>query len=281
MNINKKENLPEKSINNTAINSFFDGNHLHIFLYKKAEKLSSAVYMVTNFIPENESLRGLLRDKSISVFSEIAHMQKMSLIQYETSRTNDSVDSKYNSLYLILSYITEILSFLEILHSSGYISEMNFTILRREYVELGELIKNRKDDIATGETHLKDNFFDVPDLYQTYALRHSNPTKESITDTIQKQYQIKDTIQNTKRAQEIQKTKIYPKINKIVNIKHSNRKNIILELLQNKSSITVKDTENAIKECSAKTLQRELLSLVSEGILKKKGERRWSAYSLA
>lgn len=68
---------------------------------------------------------------------------------------------------------------------------------------------------------------------------------------------------------------------KTADIRHNNRRNTILELLQDKSFVTVKDVIDAIEGCSSKTLQRELLSLVNEGILIKKGERRWSTYSLA
>jgi hypothetical protein len=274
-NANKKSNLlSEKSVENTKLSSFFEGNHLYIFLYKKAEKLSSALYMVTNFIPENETLRGLLRDKSINTFSEIAHLQKLSLTQHKTLKTNDSIENRYNSLQAILSGITEIISFLEILNSSGFISEMNFIILKREYIELGTLIKNRKDDIASGGTLLEKDFFDVPDLYKTHALRQGVTKTKTIKDTI---HQIKDI---TKDMKETQKAKVPIRVVKTANVRHSDRRNIILELLQDKSFITIKDTIDAIKGCSTKTLQRELLSLVSEGILKKKGERRWSVYSL-
>lgn len=275
-NLNKKSNLSEKSVGNTKLNPFFDGNHLYVFLYKKAEKLSSALYMVTNFVSEDETLRSLLRDKSINVFSEIAHLQKLSLTGHKSLRTNDSIKSRHNSLQTILSGITEIISFLEILHSSGLISEMNFMILRREYIEIGTLIKNRKDDIATGDMHLEKDFLDVPDLYRTYSLRQgaTNKTK-SIKDTVD---QVKDITKDIKKPQKIKTST--PKIIKTAIVRHGNRRNIILELLQNKSFITIKDTADAIKGCSTKTLQRELLSLVSEGILKKKGERRWSTYSL-
>ena len=273
-NINKKNSLSAKSVENTKLNSFFEGNHLYIFLYKKGERLSAALYMVTNFIPENETLRKLLRDKSINIFSEITHLQKLSLTQYKSLRTNNSIENRYNSLQNVLSGITEIVSFLEILNSSGLISEMNFMILKREYIELGTLIKNRKEDIATGDMRLEKDFFDVPDLYKAHVLRQGSSKTETIKDTI---HQVKDTIKDTK---ETQKTKTYPRVIKTANIRHSSRRNIILELLQDKSFITIKDTVDAIKGCSTKTLQRELLSLVGEGILKKKGERRWSTYSL-
>ncbi len=198
----------------------------------------------------------------------------MSLIQRKASRTSGSIEDRYSSLDSILSGITEIISFLEIAHFSRLISEMNFVILKREYIELGTLIKNRKDDIASGDARLDRNFFEVPDLYKTYSLRQGVAKTETIKDTVH-QIREKDPIKSVKKEQ---KAKIYTKT---ADVRHSSRRNTILELLQNKPFITIKDAADTIKGCSTKTLQRELLSLVGEGILRKKGERRWSTYSLA
>jgi len=58
------------------------------------------------------------------------------------------------------------------------------------------------------------------------------------------------------------------------------RRKIILALIKQKPSLTVKDIAKSIPSVSEKTIQRELLSTVSEGTLQKRGERRWSTYSL-
>ena len=42
----------------------------------------------------------------------------------------------------------------------------------------------------------------------------------------------------------------------------------------------IKEVSNIVPDVSEKTIQRELLNLVSEGVLKKTGEKRWSKYSL-
>ena len=60
----------------------------------------------------------------------------------------------------------------------------------------------------------------------------------------------------------------------------NNRREIILSMLKSGVKLTIKDFAKNIKDCSEKTIQRELLSLVSEGVLKKEGERRWSKYFL-
>jgi hypothetical protein len=58
------------------------------------------------------------------------------------------------------------------------------------------------------------------------------------------------------------------------------RRATILGLLQKKDRVTVRDVAAVIKDCSEKTIQRELLALVAQGVLKKEGERRWSSYVL-
>lgn len=300
MDTNKKKDISEKNAENLELNSFFDGNHLYVYLYKKAEKLASALYMVTNLISEKEILRNMLREKSISVFSMIMQLQKMSLTD---KRHFGDIKNKSASSDFILSIITEIVSLLEIANVSGYVSDMNFSILRREYVELGNLIKAREEDIVHGRVRLPRNFFDVPNLYETYALKQNISKEKSdkfikdIKDNIKdikivanatkstgqknyktiasKNYTLRDTFNIGK---ERKNDSIHPKT---ADVKHNNRRNTILELFQNKTFITVKDAMDTIDGCSSKTLQRELLSLVNEGILKKKGERRWSAYALA
>lgn len=56
------------------------------------------------------------------------------------------------------------------------------------------------------------------------------------------------------------------------------RRENILALIQQKGRVSIKDISREIKNCSEKTIQRELTALVATGVLKKEGERRWSTY---
>jgi hypothetical protein len=62
---------------------------------------------------------------------------------------------------------------------------------------------------------------------------------------------------------------------------HSRRTTAILELVRKHKSLSIRDIAKVIKGCSEKTIQRELALLISEGLLVKHGERRWSVYSPA
>ena len=63
-------------------------------------------------------------------------------------------------------------------------------------------------------------------------------------------------------------------------IKKNNRRANILDIIKIKKKVTIKDISSLIKDCSEKTIQRELVALLKEGVLRKEGERRWSTYSL-
>lgn len=58
----------------------------------------------------------------------------------------------------------------------------------------------------------------------------------------------------------------------------SNRMSLILDLVRNKKSLSIKQIASVIKDCSEKTIQRELNSLIEKGLIRREGERRWSVY---
>ena len=60
----------------------------------------------------------------------------------------------------------------------------------------------------------------------------------------------------------------------------SNRQEIIIGLLKSNKELGIKDFIKDIPSCSEKTIQRELIVLVSKGQVVKTGAKRWSRYSL-
>lgn len=66
-----------------------------------------------------------------------------------------------------------------------------------------------------------------------------------------------------------------------VSVKKNSRQSIIIGLLKRKKEIMIKDVSPLISGCSEKTIQRELSEMVTAGVLKRIGEKRWTRYSLA
>jgi len=58
------------------------------------------------------------------------------------------------------------------------------------------------------------------------------------------------------------------------------RREAILSVIRAKQRASIKDISHLIRGVSEKTIQRELLALIAQGIVLKQGERRWSTYTL-
>lgn len=59
------------------------------------------------------------------------------------------------------------------------------------------------------------------------------------------------------------------------------RTEVILEIVRNNEGISIKDIAAKVRDCSEKTIQRELVGLIERGLVQKIGERRWSLYVAA
>ncbi len=210
------------------------------YLFKKTEKIVSAIYLISNFIKDNDPVKWELREQSMSLISI-------------SSAINGTVPVDKNNL--LQSYISssfEMLSLIKIISNAGLISQMNFSIIMHEIESLIEFIKKQSSDNAhaTGFI-LSDNFFSTDiQVPQTTLIESQIPKKNIIKDKVN----IKD--------------------------KKNNRQNDILNLLKKSSNLTIKDFTKVIVDCSEKTIQRELIDLVLGGIVKRIGQRRWSTYSL-
>ncbi|MBI4086840.1 hypothetical protein HY416_02555 [Candidatus Kaiserbacteria bacterium] len=62
---------------------------------------------------------------------------------------------------------------------------------------------------------------------------------------------------------------------------HLERRNAIKDILASKGQSTIKDICEKMPEYKEKTIQREVISMIKDGLIVKDGDRRWSRYSLA
>lgn len=61
-------------------------------------------------------------------------------------------------------------------------------------------------------------------------------------------------------------------------IKQSDRMAKVLDFVKKNKGVSIKDISAVVRGCSEKTIQRELASLITQGLVRKVGERRWSQY---
>ncbi len=329
------------------------------FLLKKGEKLTTALYMVTDIMSEKEPMKWKIREGGVELLSDIA-------VSYGASASE-----RMSVMSNAIKKIEKIVSFLEITERAHMISEMNASVLKKEYLALKDAVEKEWNNIYDrSKSIFSDSFFEVP-REPARELKEAEPPrppaaqvayapKESRTTTHQAQapeasheltarvqYGVLDQTPVQSKVQADERSAEYkaePKVelrereqkseaqggsvhqqvqparpqstqvtfgrdtrqaNEFVRPMRSlqsqtqsstlrdvplvrtygesgssERRSIILNKVKEKPSINVRDLADSIPHVSEKTIQRELLAMVSEGILLKRGERRWSTYSL-
>jgi len=244
--------------------------------YTKTNKLITALYMVTDIIDRDEPLRNKLRTLGTGIISDIN-------------------STPFNAC----SKISEIMSFLDIASAVNIISEMNCSILKKEFLELDQSIKestnnnvqtqinklNRKINLSeffnesNGEEskpsigHFKSNSIGVQKGHTLLkALSKIELSNRNITDGSRRP---------TSVATHAQDFDIFKKQrrNDIISIIKTLGGNATIKDIKDRAQ-TSQGKNDPLVSCSEKTLQRELISMVKDNVLNKTGEKRWSRYFL-
>ena len=253
--------------------------------YTKTHKLITALYMVTDIIDKDEPLRNKLRTLGTEIISDIY------LIQYDISE---------NAMSLMIGRISETMSFLDLASSLNIISEMNCSILKKEFLELNKAVQklNPNNRDMSRKVNLVEFFreeeevdkFNSPHPLPTSPLLRGRGTLKGHTRIgVQKGSTLLKALSDKTIGlsdMSIKDTKI-----NVFEILKKQRRDDITNIIQiNGGNTTIKDIKDKIKlspeqasflvSCSEKTLQRELVSMVKDGVLNKNGEKRWSKYFL-
>jgi len=279
-NKNKEiENQASYSKLNLKTVSIFQNDTQTAFIFKKTERLVSAIYLITGFLSDNEPIRWKLRDTSTR------------LLSYSINLSNQGHRNRADAMNNFTAASFEIISLLEAANISGIFSPMNCEIIKFEIERIVELVELKERGLNS-KFLLSKNFFEMSGDYS------DSRSKLAQADNILNEKDIKKTIeQNSGKeiALEANSLKGHLPIKdnnkeeknsmsfiKGHTIKDKNKRyEVIINLLKKTKEISVKDVSSIVSDCSEKTIQRELLSLVDKGVLKKEGERRWSKYSLA
>lgn len=225
-------------------------NSIYDLANKKTEKLVTALYMVTDCMDTDDALKGKLRVLGVDLLSDMY-----------TLRTLSPMD-KHVHISSSITHIYEILSFIEIANTIGFVSDMNTLILRNEFEALREKLKSYQSNDQHFTFTLNEKMFDIQ-------------SEEDIKD---KRTPI-NSMSFMSAKSPIGMIKRTPSSATTVN-EREDRTTKIVALVKEKKEISIKDISLSFTGCSEKTIQRDLNALVQKGELKKTGSKRWSRYSV-
>jgi hypothetical protein len=210
-------------------------NDYHTFVVRKSEKLASALYVITGFIPHDEPIRGRLRVCALDLIS----------------KSSDSNHFSGAGPEQFASRCAEIGTILETAVNAGLVSPMNARLMCDEYADLAGFVREHRSRISeAGGVH-------------NVSVEQPGGLKDKIGNGFIKTLSVPR-----------------PSHSYVVSgkVRQKDRRSRILALFKNKDRLGIRDVVGHVNGCSEKTIQRELLALVRDGLLAKEGDRRWSVY---
>ena len=247
--INKTEELILKDI--------FPNSPLNLYIFKKTNKLSIASYLLTEHIKDIEPLKWSIRKTSVQMVEGVMSFKGL-------NRTE------------ISSLLLSLRSYFETAMSVKLVSKNNAEILISEIDKLAQEIGSFNSGKAE-EKELSQSFFSVEKPVLISADDLLLNLKKDLSVTNKKPELISKGHQTFKGQIQAEKSKS----SKNEEEDKRQRRSKILAIIKQKKEVTIKDISSSINDCSEKTIQRELNSLLFEKVIKKIGERRWSKYLLA
>ena len=261
------------------------------YITKKPEKLASAIYLVTGFFSDQEPLKWKLRGLASDLISAGLFLKDSSM------RNKEQIGLEIRSLVL------EITTLITIARNSGLVSDTNADIVSREFDKYLSLL-----GLPAGVSEEEGGIVLSPNYFSLEAPTAKIEDNEEEKNKKDKNVNVVNKIEKEKRKEiPREETKGHylgegylgrvenflsnttvkndkPKNLKefgAVSVKRNSRQSVIINLLKRKKEIMIKDISPLINGCSEKTIQRELLAMVKKGVLRKRGEKRWSRYTLA
>ncbi len=231
---------------NLSLNVLYEEDQAMTNSYQKLNKLITALYIVTDIIEKTEPIRLNLRTLGANILSDIS------------SQSRSDIKDK----------VQAILSLLDISLTIHLISEMNCNILKKEFMIFYQTLGETKQKTSIVSHAWLEEFLKEPQV--SLAEQMSTETRLRIPDN-NKNKGINLPINNSSE-------------NQFFGLKKQRRADIIQAIKDNNGNATITEVKQkgspALATCGEKTLQRELVSMVKDNILDKKGEKRWSKYSL-
>lgn len=265
MTLHIKDNEPAIALHTVGNNR---DNALYAYTKDKCTRIASVLCSITALMDKDSLVRLALEKTSIELAKDAA-MSAMS----------------HNTRSAVVAHLHTLTALLTVAGESGRIAESTTQIIVSECLALQRFLAEAGyTDAASVLDPRQLTSIPADAAFETYT--HKRPIETYVGQAVEPepahQGHSLARVQTDMRAQGAVPVK-HPSAayRERVQDSQKDRRAIILSLLQRKDRVNVKDVAQVIKDVSEKTIQRELLALVAQGVLVKEGERRWSTYRLA
>lgn len=247
------------------------------YITQKCRRIATALYVLTDTFPSDEPLKKELRASALDILLSSTKSASFGNLAHHFSGVKDLLNLAYYA---------------------NLITEKHSALLKKEITHLFDLLPKGKEsarDISpqffsvssegedreeNKEEDREEREGDRSEKIDTPLSLHSPKFHKGQNSEQDRPSFVKDTLEKATKEK-----KRKPSATPLKDIPHKatngqRRREAIIGIIKSNGEVGIKDISSSVGGCSEKTLQRELIAMVSEGFLLKEGERRWSRYSL-
>jgi hypothetical protein len=236
----------ERNFHEIAIKSIlFKGRNDWYFCYLKSEKIAHVLGLLLQSVPLKEA--GMLEELAASA-ARLPH----TITHFVAGEMDAAV---------VLADIFSLLSLVRLAGTHGYVRPENARILSAEYEDMVRKIaaQSHPSPFITSQDFTVEEIGQLPPRSPLPPLG-SSAVHASAPGPIKDNYKGQSANSNkTSKGQGDRASQIY-------------------EFVKARNGVSIKDIAAVVRGCSEKTIQRELTRLIKEGLIQRKGEKRWSLY---
>lgn len=243
-------------LDKSIFSNVFEKDIRRVYLYKKCERLAKAIHLVSPAFATALPLKDRLDRLAIAL-------------------VDAAVLPPRASKEVLMRELLTLSSMLSLARTGGSLSPMNADLILKEaQLLLGEVAGYEEPRLELDELP------SLASLAKSAVQSNDSARLRSIARVTYDPLLDGEETEAARKGQSKRHIKdIGPSI--VPATPNSSRRESVLAILREKGPSYIKDISLVIREVSEKTIQRELAALVSEGVVKKEGERRWTTYSIA
>lgn len=230
-------------LDKSIFSNIFEKDIKRVYIYKKTERLAKAIHLLTPAFENSLPLKNKIESIAVSL-------------------VDAAILSPSSARVALSRELLALSSILSIARNSGLVSVMNAEMISREaHLLLSEIAQYEEPRL------FMDEVLTLPELFKSSSSARSSEGQVQRTKD-------QDVRGQRPQANTQSKGQIKDTSNK------TSRRDSIMDVLKSKGPSYIKDISTVVLNVSEKTIQRELNSLISEGVVAKRGDRRWTTYTL-
>lgn len=240
----KLMNTKDTNINDNSFKKLLNNDNYYRHIFKKTEKIISVVFYIINNIDINKKSETLV--SNIASKAHFAHENALRTLEVKPVSSKEVLEQFAQSLVGLDST-------LRVAAATNTITQ---DVLMVVVNEIDTVLRGLKSYISAN------NSADEALFSSSFGSSYASEQQDAAV-----------------RAPRVKTQRLQEQSAPVVST-GADRRQRIITVLEAKGDATIKDISEIITDCSEKTIQRELNSMIEDNLVKRQGERRWSKYSI-